>query len=126
MSPLLEATQEAAPNSIATTLGAAGTPPVLQPPRATLSALLIQILEDVSALASSLDGTEILISALEGQLRATEQDEIFKETLNTIDEHITSLQSPPGTSALNAAATDFGTEHVEVDLGEKRRTRRMK
>ncbi|KAL7904210.1 hypothetical protein GGI35DRAFT_205472 [Trichoderma velutinum] len=114
---LVEATQESAPQNIANTFASAGTSTLSIPSSATPSALPIQLLNDESALAPSLDDRKTPASVLEGQMRTTGQDEVPNETPNAIDEHIISLQLPPGTTAIKAAATDSGTEHrVEVDL----------
>ncbi|RFU72611.1 polarized growth boi2 [Trichoderma arundinaceum] len=83
----------------------------------TPSTIPIQLPKDESQPAINLYGTKSSISALEGKLRTTGEGEVLCETLNAIDEHITSSQSPPGTSVINAAVTDSGTEYsVEVDL----------
>lgn len=105
LSPLVEVTQETALQSNANALASAST-------SATPSALPAHLIKAESAPTSGLGGTGSPISGLDN----TGQDEFLSETLNVINEHITHLQSPPGTSHGNAAATDSGSEYsVAID-----------
>ncbi|KAL7784376.1 hypothetical protein V8C37DRAFT_395836 [Trichoderma ceciliae] len=117
LSPLVEVTQETALQGIANAPASASTSAVPLSPSETPSALPTHLLKTQSAPASGLGGTGSPASALGGPTTAnTGQDEVLSETLNVIDEHITHLQSPPGTSAMNAAATDSGSEYsVAID-----------
>lgn len=79
---------------------------------ASPSALPAHLMKAESAPVSGLGGTGSPVSALDN----SGQDEFLSETLNVINEHITHLQSPPGTSAGNTAATDSGSEYsVAID-----------
>ncbi|UKZ46746.1 hypothetical protein TrVGV298_000955 [Trichoderma virens] len=105
LSPLVEVTQETALQGNANALASAST-------SATPSALPAHLTKAESAPTSGLGGTGSPISGLDN----TGQDEFLSETLNVINEHITHLQSPPGTSHGNAAATDSGSEYsVAID-----------
>lgn len=117
LSPLVEPIQAAAPQSTASTLASVGTSTASLPSSAAPSALPIQLLIDQAATASSLDGTESHVSKLEAQLRTTGQEEVLSESPKVINKHISSLQSPPGASVTNAAATDPSADYtVEVNL----------
>ncbi|KAL6854096.1 hypothetical protein J3F83DRAFT_770729 [Trichoderma novae-zelandiae] len=113
LSPLVEVTQEASLQDTANTLPSGSLSAVPISSIASPSALSAHFLTKAeSAPVSGLGGTGSPISALD----SSGQDEFLSETLNVIDEHITHLQSPPGTSAGNTAATDSGSEYsVAID-----------
>lgn len=113
LSPLVEVTQETALQGMANAPASASTSAVPLTSTETPSALSTPVLKSESAPTSGLGGAGSPVSALG---RSVGQDEVLSETLNVIDEHITHLQSPPGTSAINAAATDSGSEYsVAID-----------
>ncbi|RFU75481.1 hypothetical protein TARUN_6777 [Trichoderma arundinaceum] len=116
LSPLVEVTQEASlqgtPNALASTSASATPLPSSEPP----SALPMHLLKSESAPASGQGGTGSPVAALGRTAANSGQDEVLSETLNVINEHITHLQSPPGSSSMNAAATDSGSEYsVAID-----------
>ncbi|KAL6799191.1 hypothetical protein GGI42DRAFT_361641 [Trichoderma sp. SZMC 28013] len=112
LSPLVEVTQEASLQGTANNLASASTSAVPLSSSAMPSALPAHLVKAESAPVSGLGGTGSPISGLD----STGQDEFLNETLNVINEHITHLQSPPGTSHGNAAATDSGSEYsVAID-----------
>ncbi|KAH6604857.1 hypothetical protein Trco_006564 [Trichoderma cornu-damae] len=111
LSPLVEVTHEAA-------LASASTSAAPLPSSEAPSALPIHLLKAQSAPTSGpgLGGAASPVSAFGGPSANAGQDEVLSETLNVINEHITHLQSPPGTGATNAAATDSGSEYsVAID-----------
>ncbi|KAL7944674.1 hypothetical protein V8C42DRAFT_353527 [Trichoderma barbatum] len=102
LSPLVEVTQEAALHGTANAHASASTSAMPLPSSEMPSALPAHLLKAESAPASGLGGTGSPISALDN----AGQDEFLSETLN----------SPPGTSHGNAAATDSGSEYsVAID-----------
>ncbi|PNP59418.1 hypothetical protein THARTR1_00908 [Trichoderma harzianum] len=112
LSPLVEVTQEASLQSTTNNLASASASAVPLSSSAMPSALPAHLVKAESAPVSGLGGAGSPISALD----SAGQDEFLNETLNVINEHITHLQSPPGTSHGNAAATDSGSEYsVAID-----------
>ncbi|PTB36822.1 hypothetical protein M441DRAFT_150026 [Trichoderma asperellum CBS 433.97] len=113
LSPLVEVTQETALQGMANAPASASTSAVPLTSTEAPSTLSTPMLKAESAPTSGLGGAGSPVSALG---RSVGHDEVLSETLNVIDEHITHLQSPPGTSAMNAAATDSGSEYsVAID-----------
>ncbi|TFB04416.1 Protein BOI2 [Trichoderma ghanense] len=112
LSPLVEVTQEASLQATPIAHPSASSSAMPLSSIASPSALPAHLMKTESAPVSGLGGTGSPVSALDN----SGQDEFLSETLNVINEHITHLQSPPGTSAGNTAATDSGSEYsVAID-----------
>lgn len=112
LSPLVEVTQETSLQATPIAHPSASSSAMPLSSIASPSALPAHLMKAESAPVSGLGGTGSPVSALDN----SGQDEFLSETLNVINEHITHLQSPPGTSAGNTAATDSGSEYsVAID-----------